>query len=68
MKEIVVVITLTLKDEHSKCEEIEEFLQTIKDGSMREEMMSDIFEEIKIKYEIYKKKGRNEPPKKELPI
>jgi hypothetical protein len=54
MKDVVVVITITLTDENLVCEEFQEFLDEIKSGKMREEMMSEIFEDIKIKFQVYK--------------
>ena len=54
MKDVVVIITITLKDESLNCDEFQEFLDEIKSGKMREEMMSEIFEDIKIKFQVYK--------------
>jgi len=56
MKDVVVMITITLSDESLKSDEFQEFLEEIKNGKMRDEMMSEIFEEIKIKFQVYKNK------------
>ena len=56
MKDFVVVITFTLSDENFKSEEFQGFIDEIKEGKMREEMMSELFEDIKIKYQLYKSK------------
>jgi hypothetical protein len=56
MKDVVVMITITLSDESLKSDEFQEFLEEIKNGKMRDEMMSELFEEIKIKFQVYKNK------------
>lgn len=56
MKDVVVIITITLKDESLISEDFQGFLDEIKSGKMREEMMSELFEEIKIKFQVYKHK------------
>lgn len=54
MKDVVVMITITLKEESLNSEEFQDFLDEIKSGKMKEEMMSEIFEDIKIKFQVYR--------------
>ena len=61
MKDVVVVITITLSDENLNSDDFQGFLDEIKSGKMREEMMSELFEEVKIKYQVYKNKKLPQP-------
>jgi len=61
MKDVVVMITITLSDESLNSQEFQDFLEEIKNGKMKEEMMSDLFQEIKIKYQVYKNRKPPQP-------
>lgn len=67
MKDVVVVITITLSDENLNSDDFQGFLDEIKSGKMREGMMSELFEEVKIKYQVYKNKKLPQPSIGEKP-
>lgn len=62
MKDVVVMITFTVSNEKLNSEDFQDFLSHIKSGDFRDEMMDDLFEDIQVKYAIYKTKN---PAKKQ---
>ena len=56
MKDVVVVITFTLTEENIQSDDFQEFLSEIKSGKFRDGMMDEMFQDIKVKYAIYKNK------------
>lgn len=54
MKDVVVMITFTVNNDKLNSEDFQDFLSHIKSGNFRDEMMDDLFEDIQVKYAIYK--------------
>jgi hypothetical protein len=54
MKDVVLMITFTVSNEKLNSEDFKDFLDHINSGNFRDEMIDDLFEDIQVKYAIYK--------------
>jgi len=54
MKDVVLMITFTVSNEKLNSEDFKDFLEHINSGNFRDEMIDDLFEDIQVKYAIYK--------------